>query len=122
MIINRSNCTEAKCDEKILKYGRVRLSMKVIEQIRETIRSVFSENAKVILFGSRVQPAARGGDLDLLVIADAARDVLARARIQSIALLQIALGEQHIDLVVTPNPNEDKRLVVQEAVRTGVLL
>ncbi len=105
-----------------MRSKQVRLPRQVIEQIQEIIRSVFSEQAKVILFGSRVQPMARGGDLDILVIADAARDILARARIRSIALLQIALGEQHIDLVVTPNPDEDERLVVREALRTGVLL
>jgi len=102
--------------------GRVRLSIQAIEQIRETIRTVFSERAKIVLFGSRTQVEARGGDLDILVIADATRDVLARARIRAIALLQIALGEQHIDFVVTSNPDEDDRLIVREALRTGVLL
>jgi len=113
---------EPECNGNAATTGRVRLPFQVVEQIRETIQRVFSDEAKVILFGSRVQPAARGGDLDLLVIADATRDALARARIRAIALLQIALGEQHIDLVVTPNPDEDERLIVREALRTGVLL
>ena len=100
----------------------VRLSRQVIEQIRKTIRDVFSESARVILFGSRAQLEARGGDLDLLVIDDAAQDVLARGRLRCVALLQLALGEQHIDLVVTPNPEKDERLIVREALRTGVSL
>ncbi len=119
---NGTKLTESEDNDNIPVSRRVRLPLQVIEQIRKTIHSVFSESAKVILFGSRVKLSSRGGDLDLLVIADVALDVLAKARIRTIALLQISLGEQHIDLVVTPNPETDERLIVREALRTGVLL
>lgn len=122
MVSGQYTRSVSECGEHTGRAENVRLSRQVIEQIRQTIRDVFSESARVILFGSRAQLEARGGDLDLLVIADAARDVLARGRLQCIALLQLALGEQHIDLVVSPNPEEDERLIVREAFRTGVSL
>ncbi len=100
----------------------LRLSAAAIDAIRRTIRDVFPGRPEIVLFGSRTDPKARGGDLDLLVITHAARDVLARARIRAIALLQLALGDQHIDLVVTSDPEHDTRLVVREALRTGVAL
>ena len=122
MVSGQYTRSVSECGENTGLAENVRLSRQVIEQIRRTIRDVFSESARVILFGSRAQLEARGGDLDLLVIADAARDVLARGRLQCIALLQLALGEQHIDLVVSPDPEKDERLIVREAFRTGVWL
>jgi predicted nucleotidyltransferase len=100
----------------------VRLPVGTIDKIRQIVHGAFPGRAQVILFGSRTRPEARGGDLDLLVIADASPDVLTRARVRAIARLQIALGEQHIDLVATSDPDRDSRLVVREALRTGVLL
>jgi hypothetical protein len=102
--------------------GKIRLSAQVVDEIRHIINRVFPGETQVILFGSRVDPEARGGDLDLLVIANAAREALTRGRIRATALLQLALGEQHIDMVVTSHPDTDPRMVVREALRNGVRL
>jgi predicted nucleotidyltransferase len=113
---------EVDADPRGGRTQQLRLPALVLETIRRTIRDVFPVQTEIILFGSRTDPEARGGDLDLLVIAHAAREALARARIRAIALLQLALGDQHIDLVVTSDPEHDARLVVREALRTGVAL
>lgn len=111
---------QARIQEHNTHTEGLRLPATAIETIRNTIREVFPSQAQIILFGSRTRPEARGGDLDILVIARAAREILARARIRAIALLQLALGDQHIDLVVTSDPENDSRRVVREAIRTGI--
>ncbi|MEJ5339501.1 MAG: hypothetical protein ACK42C_06525 [Aquificaceae bacterium] len=47
--------------------GRVRLSEKTLRSIRETAEEVFGKEVEVYLFGSRTDPAERGGDIDLLI-------------------------------------------------------
>jgi len=90
--------------------------------VRQVVGEVFPAPARVLLFGSRLQPDARGGDLDLLVISRADRETLERARILAVARLQLGLGDQHIDLVATSDPERDERTVVREALRTGAPL
>ncbi len=56
--------------------------------------------AKIILFGSRVNDAARGGDIDLLIVSDnIKRHQLGEIRWQ----LWEQLGEQKIDIVLSNN-------------------
>ena len=66
--------------------------------IREEVTRLDPE-ARVWLFGSRVDDRARGGDIDLLVRSDRigfAEKVLLRVRVLE------RIGEQQLDLVVAP--------------------
>lgn len=47
----------------------MRLSKKEISAIKNNILN-FDQNAKIYLFGSRVNDNAKGGDIDVLVISD----------------------------------------------------
>ncbi|HUZ60529.1 MAG TPA: nucleotidyltransferase domain-containing protein [Hanamia sp.] len=47
----------------------MRLTKKEISSIKSNILN-FDEDAKVFLFGSRVNKSAKGGDIDILVISD----------------------------------------------------
>ncbi len=40
--------------------------------------------------------------------------------VKAITKIQFAIGDQKIDMVVTPDAEADSRLVVKEALRTGV--
>lgn len=74
------------------------------------------EHACVYLFGSRVDDAKRGGDIDLLIISQAlSRDDKRRIR----SKLFEALGEQKIDIVIA---SDDSDPFVKLALSTGIQL
>lgn len=79
-----------------LTVAKMRLSPQEVEVIREQVRALDPE-AEVYLFGSRADPARRGGDIDLLVVSDRLgfREVL---RLRREILDRI--GWQQLDLVV----------------------
>lgn len=78
--------------------------MRLTEQQSNTIRAAaqrrFGSDVSVYLFGSRVDDAKRGGDIDLYVeTPETDADVLNR-KLAMNADLQIEMGEQKIDIVV----------------------
>ena len=87
--------------------------------IKDAVSKFFGSMAKVSLFGSRVDDSKKGGDIDILVETDTISSDSYMNKIRVLTEIQLKLGEQKIDLVITGNPEEDSRLVVKEAVRTG---
>ena len=95
----------------------MRLSASQITAIREEIERL-DPKAEVYLFGSRVDDAARGGDVDLLVISETLgfREVLRfRTRILD------RIGWQQLDLLVRRHDQVNEPLVAN-ALETGVKL
>ncbi|GAB6111218.1 nucleotidyltransferase domain-containing protein [Desulfomicrobium salsuginis] len=93
--------------------------------IRNAAEEVFGSEARVLLFGSRVDDARRGGDIDLLILLDDSSDnadmmTLGEKRVRYLVMLEKAIGEQKIDLI-TALPGDD-RAIVAIAVATGVEL
>ncbi len=81
----------------------MRLSESEQQTIKESV-SAFDKQAKIVLFGSRVRDAARGGDIDLLIISDNIKQQnLGQIRWQ----LWEKLGEQKIDLVLSTSQLTD---------------
>ena len=75
----------------------MRLSKSTKKTIRETIFK-FDSKAKVLLFGSRTDDSAKGGDIDLLVISES----LTKGDLRKIKIhLQDQLGMQRFDMVLT---------------------
>jgi predicted nucleotidyltransferase len=69
--------------------------------LRDAARDAFGDEVRVYLFGSRVDDAKRGGDIDLLVETGSMdSDAIFAARIRFLARVKLALGEQKIDLVI----------------------
>ena len=91
-------------------------------KIADTIKNHFGPEAEIILFGSRADDNKKGGDIDLLVIVNGDIGDIELKKIKAITAIQFAIGDQKIDLIVTPDINKDTRLVVREAARTGVRL
>lgn len=93
--------------------------------IRTAAAEVFGPKARVLLFGSRVDDARRGGDIDLLILLDGSSDnvdmmALAEKRVRYLVMLEKAMGERKIDLI-TALPGDD-RAIVGIATATGVEL
>ena len=101
----------------------MRLTAEQTRAIRRTTAEVFGEQARVWLFGSRVDDAKRGGDIDLLIQppppwpGDA--DIL-RRKIDFLVQLERQLGERKIDVVI--EQPEDTRSIVRIAHETGIEL
>ena len=78
----------------------MRLQPPQIQAIKQAVARVAGPDARVRLFGSRLDDLARGGDIDLLVELPhpSAQSVALESRLA--AALQIALGEQRIDVLI----------------------
>lgn len=80
--------------------------------------AVVGEGARVSLFGSRVDDRAKGGDIDLLVELPHAVESASLLGARIGAHLQMALGDQRIDVLVAA-PNLPEQPVHQVARRSG---
>ncbi len=88
--------------------------------VEETTRT-FGPGARVRLFGSRVDDSACGGDIDLFVEVDRALPNRAAAASRLAAKLQIALGEQRIDIILV-DPDTKPQAIHAVARRQGIAL
>jgi len=89
----------------------MRLSKEEIEKIKKTVEKNFGE-AKVYLFGSRLDDSKKGGDIDLFIIPSNTENLLQK-KIKTIAKLERILYKP-VDIVVHKNYNRD---IEQEALK-----
>lgn len=99
----------------------MRLTDLTVSVIRHLVRQHFGDKANVYLFGSRVDDAKRGGDIDLYVDIAETLDDKAGAVLRFNATLQAALGEQRIDVIVRDGATRPLP-IHEQAKRTGVRL
>ena len=99
----------------------MRLSQQTQQIIRDTAREIFGIEANVKLFGSRINDAARGGDIDLLVELPTVAPEIERKTMQLIARLQLRLGDQPIDVLVI-DPTTSRQPIHEQALTMGVSL
>lgn len=99
--------------------------MRLTDSERRSIRQVVSDltggRAQAIIFGSRLDDLARGGDIDLLVESPEAVDQPARLAALIGARLEAEFGEQRIDVLIDA-PNLRRLPVHEIARRDGTLL
>jgi len=98
----------------------MRLTQFEIDSIKHTFLEVFYAG-KIYLFGSRVDDAKKGGDIDLYLELDKSFSVeeLMRAKIKFKLKLYELIGEQKIDIVVAKDKN---RGIEKEIMKNGILL
>lgn len=101
----------------------MRLSEQQCSIIREAAAENFGATANVWLFGSRVDDAARGGDIDLYIEAatDNADEVI-EAKLGFLVALYKKLGEQKIDVMIRRPGFKENLPIYQVAKQTGVKL
>lgn len=91
--------------------------MRLAENEVSAIRTAISEadpEASIYLFGSRADDAAKGGDIDLLVIS---KKITLMAKLGILAQLHQKLGERKIDIAIYRDDSHPfPRMVMQEGV------
>ena len=96
----------------------MRLTAEQIAAIRRTTAEIFGANARVWLFGSRVDDGGIGGDIDLLIETDTKAEL--RRTLSAQARLEQLLGAP-VDLI-TSSPHQAQRPIERIARLTGVQL
>ena len=94
--------------------------MRLTKKEKDAIKSNFSKffDGQIFLFGSRVDDAKRGGDIDLYVSSKTTENLSAK-KIKFLAALKSEIGEQKIDVVLDYGQN---RLIDTKAKSEGILL
>lgn len=95
----------------------MRLTEFEINAIKQTAREVFGANVQVYLFGSRVDDAKKGGDIDLYIKTEVGDKF--NHKIKFLVALEQKIGEQKVDVIFS---GDEVRAIEQQAIRTGVLL
>ncbi|MEI8236753.1 MAG: nucleotidyltransferase domain-containing protein [Methylococcaceae bacterium] len=96
----------------------MRLTNSQLTIIKQTVSHIFGVGALVYLFGSRVDDAKKGGDIDLYIVPEI-KDNLPEKKIQFLTALVMNLGDQKIDVIIAKN---DGSLIEKEALKKGIEL
>ena len=99
----------------------MRLSDEQISVIRRTVREVLGEDARMWLFGSRVDDIKRGGDVDIYVESDNVIDAPALIAARLSARIQRAMHGRKVDIVLGA-PNLARFPIHEAARREGIRL
>jgi predicted nucleotidyltransferase len=78
----------------------MRLTNKEIYEIKNNFRKNFSANDHLWLFGSRVNDAKKGGDIDLYIETSLTAQEAVKKEMTLVSDLWHAIGEQKIDVVL----------------------
>jgi len=97
----------------------MRLSEHEISVIKGEAKMQFGENAKVYIFGSRVDDNKKGGDIDIYIETDV-KDELLIKKIQFLVDVKNQIGEQKIDVVI--NNNSLDKIIFNIAKSEGIKL
>ena len=94
----------------------MRLSTEKIENLKESITTILP-NSKIYLFGSRVDDFKKGGDIDILILANRRLDFREKAKVERNFFEKF--GEQKLDLISFEynTNNAFKSVAPQEAIR-----
>jgi predicted nucleotidyltransferase len=95
----------------------MRLTPFEVDAIKQSVQEVFGAGAQVFLFGSRVDDAKKGGDIDLYVRTSLKNDF--SHKIKFLLELEKRLGEQKIDVLLS---TDEDRPIERQAADTGILL
>ena len=96
----------------------MRLTKEEIDIVRETILSHI-EDAKIVLFGSRVYDDKKGGDIDLYIETD--ENLSVRKKIKILAELELKGIARKVDLVINAKNIKD-RTIFETIEKEGVVL
>ena len=99
----------------------MRLTQEQIAAIKQTAQTVLGDDARVILFGSRVDDAKKGGDIDLLFETDQRLTNRATTAGDIYVALIRQLGDRKIDVLLKDSATPPAP-VLEHARQTGIPL
>lgn len=99
----------------------MRLSDEQVTIIRRTVGEFLGDDARVWLFGSRVDDSKRGGDVDLYVESDSAIDAPAMIAAQMSVRIGRGMHGRKVDIVLAA-PNLMRFPIHEVARREGIRL
>jgi predicted nucleotidyltransferase len=102
----------------------VRLDKKTVETIKNLALSYFGINAKIYIFGSRVNDIERGGDIDIYIetYLDINSTELFNLESKYWVSLQKALGERKIDIIINDINFNNNNYIYEVAKKTGIMI
>lgn len=101
----------------------MRLTQHQIEVLKRTAVEVFGSDSGLLLFGSRADDRLSGGDIDLYVTGfNQPVERRLDAKLLFLVKVKQAIGEQRIDLVFAPLPDQLPLPVQRIAEETGIPL
>lgn len=94
----------------------MRLSIEKIDNLKNSITSILP-HSKIYLFGSRVDNSKKGGDIDILILAERRLNFREKAKIERAFFEKF--GEQKLDLISFEynSNNAFKEVALEEAIR-----
>ena len=99
----------------------MRLTAFQIAAIKESFCKSFASEDHLWLFGSRVDPTKRGGDIDLYIETKYSDTALVlQKKIRFLVDLQLKIGEQKIDVVINILSLGKALSIYEEARKTGI--
>ena len=99
----------------------MRLQPEQVKTIKDTVKRLVGPSSRVWLFGSRVDDALRGGDIDLLVETDEYVTNRVKTLCKIEGALVMALGDRKLDILLKDARTPDVP-VFEVARRQGILL
>ena len=101
----------------------MRLSSAQIKSIKQVAAEVMGEQARLMLFGSRVDDTRLGGDIDLYVAAPVLpKETQLETKLKFLVKLKQQIGDQRIDVVFAPGPGQSAWPIHTIAQQTGIFL
>lgn len=101
----------------------MRITQAQIEILKRVSGEVFGSRVRLILFGSRVDDRRRGGDIDLYVAGfERPTEQQLDAKLRFLVKVKQEIGEQRIDVVFAPSPDQPILPIHRLAEQTGILL
>ncbi len=88
-------------------------------EIVRTTKEVFGADASVALFGSRLDDAARGGDIDLMITTSCDAEAARRKKVRFLAALKRRIGDRRVDVIIR-TPDTVERPIHHIALTEGV--
>lgn len=101
----------------------MRLTPYQINVLKSTAKEIFGPQATVLLFGSRTDDKRRGGDIDLYITGyNCTIDKQLDAKLHFLIKVKQKIGEQRIDIIFAPPPNQSLKPIHRIAKQTGIPL